>query len=209
MRGLQVLAPTLFEYAAARCLLAGTRVAWAGLRLSRWSETQQRPPVVICGLAGALTRDLPPGTVLIPDRVGLPDGRLLCCEPSLVEPLQTAARALGFTPERRPLLTAPALVTGFARQTWAQRGFVAVDMETALLATKCYPVATVRVILDTPERDLAPDWQRPASTLLQPDLWREWLWLARVAPHFALRAARVVKVGLRALPEDFRAASEE
>src|SRR6266478_2268237 len=95
-----------------------------------------------------------------------------------------------------PLLTAQSLITGGDRRDWSQRGFVAADMETGLLAGRNLRVATIRVVLDSPERGISPDWLRPTRALLQPPLWRELFWLSRVAPQYALRAAHVLKVGL-------------
>jgi hypothetical protein len=106
-----------------------------------------------------------------------------------------AARMLHFQPDTRPLLTAPSLVVGNERHTWFQRGFVAADMETGLLAGQNLRVATIRVVLDTPDYGISPAWQEPARALLQPSLWRELFWLSRAAPRYALRAARVLKAG--------------
>jgi Phosphorylase superfamily len=151
---------------------------------------------VVCGLAGALAPGLPPGTVLIPERVGLADGEIMQCDPALVQALVTAARALHFRPDTRPLLTAQSLIVGSDRREWCQRGFAAADMETGLLAGRNLRVATIRVVLDSPEHGISPDWLRPTRALLQPSLWRELLWLSRMAPRYALRAAQVLKVGL-------------
>jgi hypothetical protein len=200
MKRLHILAPTPLEYWAVRCMLPRAGVRWAGMRLGRWTGAETGSAVVVCGLAGALASDVTPGTVLIPARVGLPDGRTFPCDPTLVEALTATACDLGFRPDSRPLLTAPSLITGSARLAWARRGFVAVDMETALAATKPFRVATIRVILDTPERDISSDWQRPVEALLRPQLWREMFWLARVGPQYSLRAARVLKAALGVLP---------
>lgn len=194
--GVQVLAPTLLEYGAARWVLPRSTVTWTGMRLSHWKGFEANSPVLLCGLAGALTPDLAPGTVLIPEQVGLPDGQWFRCDPAMVARLRRAAERLGFIPECGPLLTAPGLVTGTERQVWARHGFVAVDMETALPAARGACVATVRVILDTPGRELGSEWQQPAMALLRPALWRQIFWLARTAPRYAHRAARVVKEGL-------------
>jgi hypothetical protein len=197
----QILAPTPLEYLAVRCLLPAADVRWAGMRLVRWRGAETGAGVLVCGLAGALAPDLAPGTVLIPERVGLPDGRMFRCDPALVEAMADGARRLGYAPDMRPLLTAPSLVTGQSRREWAGRDFAAVDMEAALLATRSFRTATIRVILDTPGRDISSDWQRPGQALLRPDLWREVLWLALSAPRYSLRAARVLKAGLSMLPE--------
>jgi hypothetical protein len=192
----EILAPTFLEYCAVRSTLPRARANWAGMRLARWKGGDQGSIVVVCGLAGALTPDLPPGSVLIPDQVGLADGRIMPCDPALVQALVTAACTLHFRPDTRPLLTAPSLIVGDDRHHWSRRGFVAAEMETGLLAGRNLRVATIRVVLDTPEHALSPDWLRPSRALLQPSLWRELFWLSHVAPLYALRAAHVLKVGL-------------
>jgi hypothetical protein len=166
------------------------------MQLARWKGAGQGSIVVVCGLAGALAPGLRPGTVLIPDRVGLADGSIMHCDPALVQALVTAARTLNFRPDTGPLLTAQSLIVGSDRHDWSQRGFVAADMETGLLAGRNLRVATIRVVLDSPEHGISPDWLRPTRALLQPPLWRELFWLSRVAPLYALRAAHVLKVGL-------------
>lgn len=152
--------------------------------------------MIVCGLAGALITGLPAGTVLVPDRVGLTDGRSMLCDPTLVQMLVTAARVLHFQPETGPLLTASSLISGDERHRWAERGFVAADMETGLLAEQNLRVATIRVVLDGPEQDISPHWLRPSSASRKPSLWRELLWLSQAAPRYALRAAQVLKAGL-------------
>jgi hypothetical protein len=199
MQLVQILAPTLLEYWAARHTLLGADVRWAGVRLARWQGARDGSIVVVCGLAGALTRSLRPGTVLVPERVGLPDGRTMDCDSELVQALVAAARTLGFEPDAGPLLTARSMVVGPARQESAARGFVAVDMETGLLAGRNLRVATIRVVLDSPDHGIARQWLRPAGALLRPRLWSELFWLSRVAPPYALRAARVLKAGLERL----------
>jgi hypothetical protein len=92
------------------------------------------------------------------------------------------------------------VIVGPARKEWADRGFVAVDMETGLLAGRNLRVATIRVVLDSPEQGISRDWLSPASAVLRPKLWGELFWLCRVAPPYALRAARVLKAGLEQLP---------
>ncbi len=152
--------------------------------------------MVVCGLAGALVPGLPPGTVLIPERVGLADGGIMQCDPILVQELAAAACSLDFQPDLRPLLTAQSLIIGKDRHEWAQRGFVAADMETGLLAGRNLRVATVRVVLDSPEHGISQEWLHPTRALLQPCLWRELFWLSRAAPRYALRAALVLKACL-------------
>jgi hypothetical protein len=192
----EILAPTFLEHWAVRCTLPHARASWAGVRLARWEGAPHGSIVVVCGLAGALAPGLRPGTVLIPDWVGLADGGIMHCDPALVQALGTAARTLHFRYDTGPLLTAQSLIVGSDRHDWFQRGFVAADMETGLLAGRDLRVATIRVVLDSPEHAISPDWLRPTRALLQPQLWRELFWLSRVASQYALRAAHVLKVGL-------------
>jgi hypothetical protein len=107
---------------------------------------------------------------------------------------------LHFQPDTRPLLTAQSLIVGEDRQHWFQQGFVAADMETGLLAGWNLRVATIRVVLDSPEHGISREWLQPTRALLQSSLWRELFWLSHAAPQYALRAAHVLKVGLGTEP---------
>jgi hypothetical protein len=200
----EILAPTLLEYGAVRCTFPKARTQWAGVRLARLKEVFDGASVVVCGLAGALMPGLRPGTVLIPECVGLPNGTNVQCDASLAQALCTAARALGLEPDTRPLLTTPALLVGKARHDWARRGFVAADMETGLLAGRGLRLAAVRVVLDGPDHEISAEWIHPSTALLRARAWRELIWLGRVAPQYALRAARILKVGLETLPRNMR-----
>jgi hypothetical protein len=122
------------------------------------------------------------------------------CDVALVQELVADARTLSFQPDSGPLLTAPSMVVGAARQKWAEHGFVAVDMETGLLAERNLRVATIRVVLDSPEHRISREWLSPVSAVLRPRLWGELFWLCRVVPPYALRAARVLKAGLEQVP---------
>ena len=198
---LTILTPTFFEYGAVRCLLPKARVVRTGISLSHWSEVPDTATVIVCGLAGALDAELTPGTIVIPERVGLADGRMIGCDAVLTEALCTAARALRFEPDTRPMLTAPTLVTGAERNTWAQRGFAAVDMEMGLLDQPGIRLAGIRVILDTPSHEISGEWLSVRSTVLRPALWAQLLWMGWKAPSYSLRAARVLKAALALLTE--------
>lgn len=195
-RGVEILAPTFLEYWAVRVTFPRARASWTGVSLARWKGTSQGTIALVCGLAGALVSGLPPGTVLVPEQIGLADGRTMKCDPALVQVFITAARALQFRVETGPMLTTRAFLAGEERDTWARRGFVAADMETGLLAEQNMRVVTVRVVLDSPEHGISPEWLRPTRAMRQPLLWREMFWLGHAAPHYALRAARVLKAGL-------------
>lgn len=197
----EILAPTFLEYWAVRYMRPHAHVSWTGVQLAHWKGVCQDSRIVVCGLAGALAPGLPPGTVLIPEQVGLADGRIMRCDPALVQALVAAAHTLHFQPDSRPLLTAQTLIVGNERHDWSQRGFVAADMETGLLTGRGLRVATIRVVLDSPEQNISQDWRRPTRAVLQPSLWRELSWLCHVAPRYALRAAHILKVGLGIEPD--------
>lgn len=198
-----VLAPTLLEYLAIRTLSPSAHVSLSGVGLAR-SYPLGECPLIVCGLAGALTGELVPGSVVVPDEVGLETGGVVSCDPALVEALRRGARTAGHTPLTGRLLTARSMVTGDSRSEWASRGFQLVDMETGQLFATGRRIATVRVILDAPCRPIADDWLDPWRALRQPRLWSELLWLGHAAPRYALRAARVLRAGLAILAEPRR-----
>ncbi|HEX5506807.1 MAG TPA: hypothetical protein VFW96_29610 [Thermomicrobiales bacterium] len=193
---LTVFAATGLEaWAARRALPRDVAVVRVGVGLRAWARPAPGP-FVSCGLAGALTPEIAPGAVLIPEWVGLPTGERFRCDPPLVAALVAAARALGREPVTAPLVTTPRLVTGPARRAWAARGFAGADMESGLLLAWHPRGAVARVVLDAPGRDLAPAWARPARIALAPWLWPQALRIAAVAPAYALRAAAVVRAAV-------------
>jgi 4-hydroxy-3-methylbut-2-enyl diphosphate reductase len=194
-----VVAPTGLEARAARRALPGARVVRSGVSLSRLPHAgaSLAGTVVTCGVAGSLRPGLPTGTVLVPRRVLRPDGRVLECDAALVSALAEAARRLGHEPDLRDMATTAALVVGAERAAWAARGCVGADMETGLLGAE--RVASVRVVLDTPERDLDPAWGRPLTVLWHPAAWSQLPWLASEAPRCARLAAEVLATALGAL----------
>ena len=151
--------------------------------------------VITCGIAGALSSDLLTGSVVVPDHVLRPDGSLLECDHDLVEALDAGARALGCIPARGALVTSNDLITGSARDAWARRGYIAVDMETGFV--KAPRVASVRVVLDTPEHELSDAWLHPWSVLVRPDAWGQVLWVAQEAPRCARLAAAVLAEAIK------------
>lgn len=182
------IAATALECKALQRELPQARVVQTGIALERNHEPLG-PIVVCCGLAGGLRDDLPTGTLLIPREVRRPSGETLRCDPELVELLTTRARSFGIEPVFDPLLTASEIVNGDARSQWAARGYAGVDMETGLLDAP--RLATVRVVLDTPQNELSTDWRTPLIAMLKPWNWPQAVWLAREAPKSAALAARV------------------
>jgi hypothetical protein len=76
---------------------------------------------------------------------------------------------------------------------WAGRGHIAVDMESAAAAEASERFAVLRVILDTPSRELSAAWAEPARAIRQPSNWSEAIWLGFNAPRYALRAGAVLE----------------
>jgi 4-hydroxy-3-methylbut-2-en-1-yl diphosphate reductase len=193
---LTVVAPTGLEARAARRAMPGVRIVRSGVSLSRLPHAGASLTgiVVTCGVAGSLRSGLPTGTVLVPRRVLRPDGRALECDAGLVAALAAAARRLGREPDESPMATTPTLVVGAERAAWAARGCAGADMETGLLAGG--RVASIRVVLDTPERELHAAWGRPLTVLWHPGAWPQLPWLAAEAPRCARLAAEVLAEAL-------------
>jgi hypothetical protein len=191
---LTIVAATGFEVAAARRAAPGVRVVRSGVALGRGND--ERYDVAISfGLSGGLRADVPTGTLVVPDEVGTEDGATIACDAALNDALVAAATQLGHQALRERLLTSATLVTGPARAAWAQRGFVAADMETGFLRAR--RIAALRVVLDTPQHELSEAWLRPASVIARPRLWPQGLWLWREGASCARLLSTVLA---RALP---------
>ena len=192
---LTIVAATSLEAAAVRRAAPHLHLVQSGVALSRLRAGDCRDAVVTCGLAGGLRQDLVTGSIVIPDAVATPNGDVIACDPALSDALLRSARELGHSAQRGTLLTSSELVNGSARAAWAKRGFIAADMETGFL--RAARVAAVRVILDTPGRELDGAWLRPASVLWQPWLWPQALWLMREAPRCARLASEIVALAFK------------
>jgi hypothetical protein len=185
-----IVTATGVEYRAARAALAGRgRVIRAGIALDRCSEHIEGL-AISCGVAGGLRRDLPAGTVLIPRRVERPDGSTVVCDEAAVDALVEAARRLGYEPVTQSLATRITLVKGAERESLAERGFAGADMESGFIDAD--RLACVRVILDTPHREISSAWLKPMSAVICPDAWRDLPFLLREGPRCAALAARIV-----------------
>ncbi|HXM56509.1 MAG TPA: hypothetical protein VOB72_14030 [Candidatus Dormibacteraeota bacterium] len=191
-----IVAATASEARAVRRALPGVEVVQSGVALAAL-PFERRPSagvVVTVGVAGGLRAGLPTGTVVVPTCVLRPSGAVLACDPDLVELLAAAARRLGHEPELGMMATTPDLVVGPERAAWAARGCASADMETGLLDAE--RVASVRVVLDTPDRELHPAWARPITVLWHPAAWPQLPWLAAEAPRCARLAAEVLAEAL-------------
>jgi hypothetical protein len=187
--GVTLIAATSLECNALRRVLPEALVVQVGIALANL-RTPLGETVVSCGLAGGLRADLPTGTLLIPREVRRPNGDVLRCDRELVEALTEGARSLGIEPVFDALLTADSIVNGAAREMWAAQGYAGVDMETGCIVAP--RVAAVRVVLDTPQRELSAEWRTPLRAMLKPRNWPQAVWLARKAPRAARLAAMVL-----------------
>jgi hypothetical protein len=190
-QSISIVTATSVEARAARKALPNLRVVEAGIALVR--NEKFGDIAISCGLAGGLREDLPTRTIVIPYLVRRPDGSMLSCDVELTDHLSDTARDLGYEPVNEPLLTSESLIHGEARAAWA-RDFAAVDMETGLINAP--RVACVRVILDTPLREISPAWLNPRSAIFQPRAWSDLPFLAREGPRCAKIAAGIIAAAL-------------
>lgn len=193
-QGVVVACATSVEAKAARRVLPAMRVVETGVALRALRESLG-DAVISCGLAGGLRHELPTGAVIVPSEVGRPGGGTLQCDPELSQALFEASEDLGFLTLRDPLITTVDLIRGPERGVWAERGYAAVDMETGLLDAP--RVAAVRVVLDTPLRELSEEWLQPLRAMINPRNWGEMFWLAREGPQRARAAALVIRAAFR------------
>jgi hypothetical protein len=158
-----------------------------------------RPPrelpgiVISAGLCGGLLPEQTPGTVVIPTEVVDERGVTHACDPSVVAALSKAARYLRLALTGGSLISTSGMVTGPERGRWAGRGHVAVDMESAAAAESAQRFGVLRVILDTPSRELSSAWAEPARAIRQPSNWSEAIWLGVNAPRYALRVGAILE----------------
>jgi 4-hydroxy-3-methylbut-2-enyl diphosphate reductase len=150
----RIVAPLRVEALA----VGGTRI---GMRARRPLPAGR---LVLAGVAGAVAPGLEPGDVVVADRVvhdgagvgaggGAGDLARDLVLPGAAD-LARALRIAGLSVHLGPVGGAGELVTGAARATWAERGALAVDMESGALARTGRLAAVVRVVVDTPAHPL-------------------------------------------------------
>ena len=137
--------------------------------------------VAIAGFCGAVAGGLKTGDIVVASEVRGPDGVTACD----ARPVVAALAALGI--ERMcvgPVASVDHVVHGAERGVLADDGALAVDMESAWLAPAAAgrPFAVLRVVLDTPAREI----YRPLATLAGG--LAAWRALRRAAPALALWA---------------------
>ena len=124
--------------------------------LPNWSFTG----ALLGGFAGALERDLEPGTVVVADRVLDTAGRSYT--PPLAAQIEACARRAGLPVRRGALVSVDRVVADAAsKRALAERsGACAVDMESVtlaeLLVSRGIPFGVGRVVLDRAQEELPP-----------------------------------------------------
>ena len=183
-----IVAATRLEANAVRRAAPDLEVVEAGIGLDRANGPWEI--AISCGLAGGLSPELRTGAIVIPPYVAGANGSTRACDPDLTQRLQNAARALGLISRSLPLVTLDSFAHCEQRAHWAQLGYAAADMETASIDAR--RIACVRVILDTPAREISPAWIHPRRALTDPRAWLDLPFLIRQGPRCAALAARVV-----------------
>ncbi|GAB2723320.1 phosphorylase family protein [Kitasatospora kifunensis] len=124
--------------------------------------------VVMTGFCAAAASGTTPGEVIVADRVHCASGRSLTTDSPA--PLAQALTGLGMSVRPGALHTADHVVRGHERRVLSRSGIVAVDMESAAVFDAVsdqlpagLPIAAVRVVVDTPERELLRPGTVPAG----------------------------------------------
>jgi 4-hydroxy-3-methylbut-2-en-1-yl diphosphate reductase len=117
--------------------------------------------LVVMGFGGGLDEHSEVGDVVVGDVVSGPDGERVACAGA--EALADALERRGLTVRRGQIASVARLAMGDARVRLREGGAIAVDMESVWLAPGAggRPFAVVRVISDTPARELT----RPLLTI--------------------------------------------
>jgi 4-hydroxy-3-methylbut-2-en-1-yl diphosphate reductase len=164
MSGLTVLAPLSVE---ARAVRAGAswadvhRVGMGPRRAARGARAAEGTgPILIAGFCGALDHDLEPGDVVLASELRGPTGTTELPDPAI---LAGVLRRGGMRVRIGPIASSQRLVVRERRRALQRTGALAVDMESAWLATEtqAQPLVTLRVVLDTHRNEL----HRPLRTL--------------------------------------------
>ena len=152
---LTVWCPLAMEARAARRGVRGeARVVCTGMGPDRSRRVgPESGPVAVVGMGGAVVDGIAPGDVVVATEVFAAD-----VAPIALAGAEAMARGLtgaGFTVHCGPVASVSELAVGKRRQELADLGAVAVDMESAwLLEHHCGEAAVVRVVTDTPSREL-------------------------------------------------------
>ena len=108
---------------------------------------------MIAGFCGALDPSFEPGDIVLASELRGPEETVSCADSSI---LAGVLRRGGLRVHVAPVASERSLVTGPRRRGLAQSGAAAVDLESAWLAPSAgtRPLHVLRVVLDTPRREL-------------------------------------------------------
>ncbi|HEX2069139.1 MAG TPA: 4-hydroxy-3-methylbut-2-enyl diphosphate reductase [Actinomycetota bacterium] len=164
-----VLTPLAVERLAVGRAEAGIQVMQTGMGTDRARAAAEAArgidarAVAVVGFCGALTPDLRPGDLVVATEVRRVDGTTVPCS-SL--PLLAALRRLGVPRVHAgPIISIDHIARDGEREELAETGAIAVDMESAWLAEAAgnRPLAVLRAVVDTPERELRRAWSTAVS----------------------------------------------
>ena len=153
-----VLCPLAMEARAARRGIrrhgGGATVLCTGMGPKRSRRVEpQGGPVAVVGMGGAVVDGIEPGDVVVATDVSADD--VLPIGLPQAQAVAKSLQAAGFTVHTGSVASVSELAVGARRQDLADKGAVAVDMESAwLLEHHRGPAAVVRVVTDTPTREL-------------------------------------------------------
>jgi 4-hydroxy-3-methylbut-2-enyl diphosphate reductase len=178
--GLAVLAPLSVEALALRWGLREARVVRTGGGPSRSQAAALRlvgspdSALAVAGVCGGVDPELQPGDVIVASELQGGRGARKLTNP---EALVAALRALGTAARLGPIRSEDHIVRAAEREQLRAGGAIAVDMESRWLAEAAgeRPFAVLRVISDTPHRELL----RPGAI---PNGIRALTTLRRIAP---------------------------
>ena len=125
-------------------------------RAAQRSAVTHRPAAVaVAGVAGGLRPGMVPGTLIVADRVIDSTGETVAELPS-AQLLAANLAGRGLKVEIGTIVSCDRVVHGRARGDLAALGAAAVDMETAAILAEPWdcPVAVIRAVADTPEKEL-------------------------------------------------------
>ena len=162
--GLAVLAPLSVEALALRWGLRDARVVRTGAGPKRSQASALRlagspdSTLAVAGVCGGLDPELRPGDVIVASELQGGKGTHKLTNP---EALVEALRALGTAAQLGPIRSEDHMVREAERARLRATGAIAVDMESRWLAEAAAerPFAVLRVVVDTPQRELL----RPAT----------------------------------------------
>ena len=165
---LLILAPLTIEASAARRGAPWAQVERFGMgpkrarRAAALTHRTMPGPVLIAGVCGALDPTLKAGDVVLASELRGPTGITPCTDTSI---LAGVLRRAGLTVHVGPIASSQRLVQRERRRALHRSGAIAVDMESAWLApeAKGHPLVTLRVVVDTAERELTRPWHAAAD----------------------------------------------